>query len=144
MGAEDGKRKGHGMPLARCRQDRSPERLGELLLHAIISNVKTSVSRCSIVLLCCCAIPACGGDATSDDAQMEPERRAAVQEARGYYADLSECLTERGFPTTYDAENIQMQVSVDDAQESAFTQAQAGCQELYGLPPEVPPFPREK
>lgn len=102
--------------------------------------MRANIREYSMIAIVCGVLSGCGGDGTNDDLHMEPERRAAVQEARAYYSDLSECLTERGFPTTYDAENIQMQVSVDDAQESAFGQAQAGCQEIHGLPPEVPPF----
>lgn len=100
----------------------------------------TVTRRAVLAIVLCWSVTACGsGKDAASESQQEPERPAALQDARGYYAELAECLTEQGFPTTFDAQNIQMQVSVD-SQEEAFATAEAHCQRTHGDPPEVPPF----
>ncbi|MDO5737458.1 MAG: hypothetical protein Q4P15_13405 [Propionibacteriaceae bacterium] len=57
---------------------------------------------------------------------------------------MAECLTEQGFPATYDPQEIRMEVKADASQEKALEKAEAQCRSILGPAPTVPPFSEQE
>lgn len=92
-----------------------------------------------VALVACGLLSSCAG--TDDDTAPEDLARSSVQEvARGYYADIAQCLTDQGIPATYDPEEIRMEIRADASQDQDLEKAEAHCRAVHGPGPTVPPF----
>lgn len=76
----------------------------------------------------------------AETAPPEPSRGAIKEQARGYYAEIAECLTDQGFTATYDSEEIRMEVQADASQAEDLQKAEERCRDIHGSPPTVPAF----
>ena len=82
-------------------------------------------------LLTCGLLASCNGP--DGDTSSPDTARSTVQEvARGYYADIAQCLTDQGFPTTYDPDEIRMEIKADAAQDQDLQKAEAHCRRVHG------------
>lgn len=108
----------------------------------VLSPVKMQAavrkSLLALTLVACALLASCSG--ADQDTPSEDPRSAAKDVARGYYGDIAACLTEQGFPATYDPQDIRMEVKANASQEEDLEKAEAHCRSIHGPAPTVPPF----
>lgn len=74
--------------------------------------------------------------AAGPTSSAEPERRAELDTIEAYYPRLADCLTDKGFPATWDPVEGAMQVQVGgEDQMNAADEADSACQEELGPKP---------
>lgn len=97
----------------------------------------------TVSLVACALLSSCGGE-DRHTSSPDPSRSTVAEVARGYYANIAQCLTEQGFPTTYDPQEIRMEVKADASQEEALEKAEGHCTSVHGPAPTVPPFSEQE
>lgn len=66
------------------------------------------------------------------------------EQAQSYYADLAECLRERGFEVDHNPEDLGFKIPLASEQREAFEQAEAACRADAGEPPSPPGWTDEE